>query len=165
VKTIAEEELGEIKEKERALMEQDWSAFKTDVSMKTLINQLDKAIKRRMRLYISDDEAERERIAAFRKQYYRYKPLKMIAMTLYILLPFFEKPGWCIYNTDIDFNTTEGKWYCQDKEGAIANSHIPKLPAVATSGIFIVCLITMFIFTKSRDMYRRRDLKGDTVTF
>ena len=77
-------------------MDQDWSEFKSDVSMKTLINELDKSIKRRMRLYISDDPAEKDKIAAFRKQYYRYKPLKLIAMVLYIGLPFFEKPGWCL---------------------------------------------------------------------
>lgn len=68
-----------------------------------------------MRLYISDDPAEREKIANFRKQYYRYKPLKIVALTLYILLPFFEKPGWCIYNEHLDYNTTEGYWYCQNE--------------------------------------------------
>ena len=38
VKTITEEELGELTEKEEQLMKQDWSEFKSDVSMKTLIN-------------------------------------------------------------------------------------------------------------------------------
>lgn len=132
--------------------------------MKTLINDLDKAIKRRMRLYISEDEVETEKIAAFRKQYYRYKPLKLIAMTLYMVLPFFEKPGWCIRNTTLDEGTTKGYWYCQNEEGTIANSHFPKLPALATDLIFVFCLIIMFAFTKARDMYRRRDENGDTVT-
>ena len=80
-------------------------------------------------------------------------------MTLYILLPFFERPGWCIMNPDVD----DG-WYCQNSEGSIANSHIPKLPCLATNITFVVCLMVMFYFTKARDMYRRRDETGDTVT-
>lgn len=48
-------------------MDMDWGEFKADVSMKTLISDLDKAIKRRMRLYISEDETETAKIAAFRK--------------------------------------------------------------------------------------------------
>lgn len=35
-----------------------WDEFKGDVSLKQLITQLDKGIKRRMRLIISSDEAE-----------------------------------------------------------------------------------------------------------
>ena len=30
--------------------------------------------------------------------------------------------------------------------------------------IYIVCLVIIFFFTKARDMYRRRDVSGDTVT-
>ena len=29
---------------------------------------------------------------------------------------------------------------------------------------YIVCLVIIFYFTKARDMYRRRDFSGDTVT-
>ena len=145
-------------------MDHEWAEFKSDVSMKTLINELDKSIKRRMRLYISDDVAEKEKIAAFRKQYYRYKPLKIIAMILYIALPFFEKPGWCLQNSEIDINTSEGYWYCQDEGKYISNSHLPKMPALAVFITYIVCLIILFYFTKARDMYRRRDVSGDTVT-
>jgi hypothetical protein len=90
--------------------------------------------------------------------------LKLLAMTLYILLPFFEKPGWCIHNKDLDENTSAGYWYCQDATGSIANSHIPKLPAIATNITYIFCLAIMFFFTKARDVYRRRDHNGDTVT-
>ena len=132
--------------------------------MKTLINGLDKAIKRRMRLYISEDEAETAKIAAFRKQYYRYKPLKLLAMTLYIIIPFIEKPGWCIHSTEIDETTSNGYWYCQNADKTIANSHIPKLPAIATDIILSCCLMVMFFFTKARDSYRKRDVTGDTVT-
>ena len=85
-------------------------------------------------------------------------------MFLYVFLPFFEKPGWCIKSDDIDHDTTKGYWYCQDEGGYIANSHLPKLPALATFFIYICCLIILFIFTKARDMYRRRDINGDTVT-
>ena len=145
-------------------MDQDWSEFKTDVSMKTLISELDKAIKRRMRLYLSDDQAEKDKIAAFRKQYYRYKPLKLVAMILYIALPFFEKPGWCLQNSEIDIHTTEGYWYCQDEGKYISNSHLPKLPAIGVFLTYIVCLVIIFYFTKARDMYRKRDVNGDTVT-
>ena len=84
-------------------------------------------------------------------------------MTLYILVPFFERPGWCINNNDVD-DSSDGYWYCQNAARTITNSHIPKLPAVATNVIFIVCLMIMFFFTKARDMYRKRDLTGDTVT-
>lgn len=138
-------------------MDADWSDFKGDVNMKTLINTLDRAIKRRRRLYISDEEAETEYIANFRKQYGRYKPIKLIALTLYMLLPFFEKPGWCIKNSELDENTTQGYWYCQNSEGTIANSHIPKLPSIATNFIYIACLIVLWTFTKMRDVYRKRD--------
>ena len=48
-------------------MDADWSEFKNDVSMKTLVNTLDRAIKRRRRLYISNDDIETEYIRNFRK--------------------------------------------------------------------------------------------------
>lgn len=74
-----------------------------------------------------------------------------------MLLPFFEKPGWCIKSADLDADTTAGYWYCQNEQGTIANSHIPKLPAIATNLIYIVCLIVLWTFTKMRDVYRKRD--------
>ena len=67
VHTIVEQDMGEFTEKEQMLMDADWSDFKNDVSMKTLVNTLDRAIKRRRRLYISDDPTETEYIANFRK--------------------------------------------------------------------------------------------------
>ena len=93
-------------------MKEDWSNFKEDVSMKTLINTLDRAIKRRRRLYISNDKEESLYIENFRKQYDRYKPLKIIALTLYMILPFFEKPGWCIKSSSLNADTSAGYWYC-----------------------------------------------------
>lgn len=65
--TIANKKLGKLTKKEKELFKSDWSEFKADVSMKNLINALDKSIKRRRRLYISDNPEETERINAFRK--------------------------------------------------------------------------------------------------
>ena len=65
--TIVDQELGELSKKEQKLMDADWSEFKNDVSMKTLVNTLDRAIKRRRRLYISNDDIETEYIRNFRK--------------------------------------------------------------------------------------------------
>ena len=155
--TIVEEPLGELTDEEQKLMDADWSDFKNDVSMKTLVNTLDRAIKRRRRLYVSHDTIEEEYIANFRKQYDRYKPLKLISLTLYILLPFFEKPGWCIKSASLDHNTTEGYWYCNTVDKTIANSNLPKLPSIATNLIYIVSLIIIWAFTKMRDVYRKRD--------
>lgn len=138
-------------------MDADWSDFKADVSMKTLINTLDRAIKRRRRLYMSKEQAETDYIENFRMQYDRYKPIKLIALSLYMLLPFFEKPGWCIKNSELDENSTEGYWYCQTADKMIANSHIPKLPSIATNLLYFICLIILWTFTKMRDVYRKRD--------
>ena len=96
MKTVAGEKLTDLTEHEQRLMDQSWDDFKGDVSMKQLIADMDKAIKRRRRLYYSDNPAEQDKIEAFRKQYKRWKPIKILALTLYMLLPFFEKPGWCL---------------------------------------------------------------------
>ena len=74
-----------------------------------------------------------------------------------MFLPFFEKPGWCIKNAELDENSTEGYWYCQTADKMIANSHIPKLPSIATNLLYIICLIILWTFTKMRDVYRKRD--------
>ena len=70
--------------------------------MKNLIASLDKAIKRRMRIYISDDPEEMQKIENFRKLYNKLKPLKLVALFVYMIMPFLEKPGWCINNDEID---------------------------------------------------------------
>lgn len=57
-----DEDIGELTEKEQLLMDADWSDFKEDVSMKTLVNTLDRSIKRRRRLYLSNDDLETEYI-------------------------------------------------------------------------------------------------------
>ena len=93
-----------------------------------------------------------------------FKPLKYIAMTFYFLLPFFEKPGWCLLDASINEETTKGYWFCNNEEGTIANSHLPKLPAHATNTLYLICLITLAGYTKARDFYRRRDIRGDTVS-
>ena len=43
-----------------------------------------------------------EKIENFRKLYNKLKPLKLVALFVYMVLPFFEKPGWCIDNDEID---------------------------------------------------------------
>ena len=110
--TISDIELTDVTEEEQQFLDQDWNDFKGDVSMKTLMDKLDRAIKRRRRLYLSDDDAETESIAAFRKMYSRFKPMKLVAMVLYVVLPFFEKPAWCIKNADIDIASRDGYWFC-----------------------------------------------------
>lgn len=133
--------------------------------MKSLINKLDRAIKRRLRLYMSDDPDETASIVNFRKQYSRWKFMKYIALTLYITLPFMEKPGWCLHNSEIVADSNTGySWYCQNADRTIANSDIPKLPANVLNPTYICCLIILFYFTKARDFYRQRDTRGDTVT-
>ena len=57
LRTIVDQDELICTEKEQLLYDADWSEFKEDVSMKTLVNTLDRAIKRRRRLYISDDPA------------------------------------------------------------------------------------------------------------
>lgn len=126
--THADDELGELTEAERELMAEDWSEFKTDVSMKTLINKLDKGIKRRYRLYYSDDPEEMEKLINFRRTYKKLKPIKLICVFFYIFLPFMEKPAWCLRSPQVDRNTTQGYWYCENAADTIKNSNIPKLP-------------------------------------
>ena len=60
VYTISDIELTDVTEEEQQFLDQDWNDFKSDVSMKTLMDKLDRAIKRRRRLYVSDDEKETE---------------------------------------------------------------------------------------------------------
>ena len=132
--------------------------------MKTLISNMDGAIKRRRRLYNHEDPEEEARIKKFKERYKRFKFIKSIAFVLYIVLPFFEKPGWCLLNSEIDSNTTQGYWYCNNDRGTIANSRIPKLPANVTNISYMICLIVLAYFTKARDYYRKRDTSGDTVT-
>lgn len=81
----------------------------------------------------------------------RYKFIKYIAVFLYICLPIFEKPGWCINNPEIDTNTKEGKWYCQNADQTISNSNIPKLPPTLTNSIYLLCLAVLVLFTLARD--------------
>lgn len=75
-------------------------------------------------------------------------------LVLYMILPFFEKPGWCMYSNDIDRETTAGYWWCNNEKDSIANSRIPKLPANFTNITYILCLLCMAFFTKARDYYR-----------
>jgi len=77
-------------------MKHDWSEFKGDVSMKTLIQDMDRSIKKRRRLYISKNEEEMTEISNFYKQYNRFMFLKYAALFMYMLLPIMEKPAWCL---------------------------------------------------------------------
>lgn len=80
--------------------------------MKQLITALDKGIKRRLRLKKSEDPVERERLRRFKIFYNKCKVIKWIALLLYMILPIFEKPSWCINNTEILKDTNEGYWFC-----------------------------------------------------
>ena len=111
--TIDDDDLGEYNEEEKKLAERNWNdVIGDDVSMKQLISSIDRAIKRRRRLYHSKSKdpeiakQENEEIEKKKKRIKMSKPLKYLALTLYILLPFFEKPAWCIQNPEIDTNTT-----------------------------------------------------------
>ena len=132
--------------------------------MKQLIANMDKTIKRRRRLFYSDDPEEQQTLDSFRKQYKRFKPIKILALALYILLPIMEKPAWCLKSDKIDTDTSNGYWYCQNKNDEIANSNIPKLPANVTNFTYFICLFVLLYYTKARDFYRKRDRRGDTVT-
>ena len=55
VYTISDLKLADVTEAEQLFIDQEWNEFKEDVSMKTLIDKLDRGIKRRRRLYISKD--------------------------------------------------------------------------------------------------------------
>ena len=94
--TLADKDLGELSAPEQELWDLDWDAFKGDVSMKQLINSIDKSIKRRNRLLIAEDEDGSTAFSNFRKQVQKWRPIKMLALGLYVGLPFMEKPGWCI---------------------------------------------------------------------
>ncbi len=53
-----------------------------------------------------------ENLKTFKKNYSRWKPLKLVCLVLYTVLPLLEKPGWCLKSEEIDNSTTEGYWYC-----------------------------------------------------
>ena len=149
-----DQDLGDLNEEEKELLEYDWDEFKADVNKKTLLSRLDKAIKRRLKLIVYKDPKEQEKIVAFKKRYMQLKIIKYIAIFLYLALPIFEKPGWCIDSSEIAQDSPEGYWYCQNEKGTISNSTIPKLPPNLTNSTFFVCLIIMLYFTLARDKYR-----------
>ena len=100
-----DQNLGDMDEEEIELLEYDWDEFKADVNKKTLLSRLDKAIKRRLKLiYYKDPCAQRE-IMEFKKRYMKLKVIKYAAIFLYLALPIFEKPGWCIDSDEIDVTT------------------------------------------------------------
>ena len=79
------------------------------------------------------------------------------------MLPIFEKPGWCLSTDKIDRDSNKGYWFCEDENGYIASSGLPKLPANATNLTYIGCLVVLWYYIKARDYYRKRDTTGDTV--
>lgn len=107
-----------------------------------------------MKLIQKDDPDEQEKLDAFKKSYKKIKPLNWVVITIYILIPLFEKPSWCVLNPNIDVNTTEGYWFCDDPTGMITNSGLPKLPPQLTESIELICLLSMLAFTLARDRYR-----------
>jgi len=74
--------------------------------------------------------------------------LKFIAIFLYIFLPVFEKPSWCLKNPNVSADT------CNDENDTYANSNIPKIPAIASNLTYLICLGLMLAFTYARDTYR-----------
>ena len=51
-----------------------------------------------MRLIVLANEEENSRVQRFKKLYKRSKFIKYIALCLYVFLPIWETPGWCINN-------------------------------------------------------------------
>jgi len=136
----------------------EWDGdFKGDVSLKTLLAKLDKGISRRNRQIKATTEAERLWIKKFKKYYNFAKPLKFIAIFLYIFLPIFEKPSWCLKNPAVSQDT------CNDEAGTYANSNIPKIPPLASNITYLVCLAIMLAFTYARDTYREAETPGVRV--
>ena len=88
-----------------------------------------------MRLIQKEDPEEQAALDAFKSVYKKLKPLNWIVLAIYILIPIFEKPSWCVLNPEIDTSTTQGYWYCNDADGMITNSGIPKLPPQITESI------------------------------
>ena len=98
-------DLGDINAEEKEFLEYEWEEWKSDVNKKTLLSRLDKAIKRRLKLIVYKDSEEQEAVQAYKKKYMQLKIFKYIAIFLYLALPFFEKPGWCINSKEIDPST------------------------------------------------------------
>ena len=144
---------------EKTFKRLEWESFKDDVSLKTLITNLDKGIKRRSRLIVVEDAEENARIQRIKAMLQKMKIAKFIALGLYILLPIFERPAWCIKNPNIgDFPTWE-YWHCQDADKRYVNSDLPKLPPVVSNIIYIICILVLLVFTKARDAYRKLDAR------
>jgi len=83
-------------------------AASADVSSLDLITKMDRGIKRRLRL-IDTPDADKAR-----KWSKRIKPIKMLLIIIYCLLPFIETPAWCIANPEI-----VDPWYCENKNDTI----------------------------------------------
>ena len=126
-----------------------------------MLTDLDRGIRRRKRLIVKEDEEENEAIKQFKDFMNKIKPVKQLALFIYVILIFFEKPGWCNHSSLIDINTTEGYWYCNNADGTILNSQIPKLPIYATTITYLVCLSIMLAFMYCRDVYRQ--LESETT--
>ena len=141
-------------------MREDWSEFKSDVGLKSLISSLDKGIRRRERLIELEDEEENQKVQRFKQIYMKLKPLKQVALLLYLFGVILEKPGWCLHNANIDVKTTQGYWYCNNESGDYVNSKLPKLPLWITNTVYIICLVTLMGFLLARDKYRRLEDYG-----
>ena len=96
----------------------DWDELKQDVSLKNLVAALDRGVKKRLHRYRPEDIGRQEDVRQFKQWYNRVKILKVLALGLYILLPIFERPAWCINNPDIA-TSGHGYWYCQNTANSI----------------------------------------------
>ena len=76
------------------------------------------------------------------------KPLKFLAIFIYIFLPVFERPSWCIKNPNLT------NYYCNDANQTYANSNVPKINPLASNLTYMLCLAIMLAFTYARDRYR-----------
>ena len=66
---------------------------------------------------------------------------------IYISLPIFERPSWCI-NDDSIPTSGHGYWYCETFEKNIPNSQLPKLPIRVPPVTYICCLLILMMFTR-----------------
>ena len=94
-------EAEEIKPPPKEEPEIDWDLFKADVGFKHMILEIDIAVTMRTELLTSDDPTQQLKYERARKWFKRLQPVKFIGTAIYLLMPFVEKPSWCIVAPDI----------------------------------------------------------------
>ena len=58
------------------------------------------------------NQEQHERVQSFKQALKKMKFLKHLALGLYVLLPIFERPAWCINNPNIEPYPSINYWYC-----------------------------------------------------